>query len=313
VSDVTLAKIVTVAAQRFAADLRRDLPAVARHLERHLRRVPPLAKPTASLVPDAFPSFALAYWMTPEASRSSVSDFQIDVAYSTFSGYYAIRLIDNLTDRDGPVELPALLPAAGYFHWRFLAPYLQHFPSGHEFWMEFHRVWSDQANQTAADALAPDITEEVFRQVSARKFGAAKVPLAAVACHYGIPDGLERWCEFVDTLGAFVQLMNDFLDWRHDADHGINTLLQSESRRRRRPGESHEDWFVREGCAWGCDRVRAEMNDVAERGRSLKSEDAERWIRTRAQRLDQQLAQAAADPLATGEGSSSLGERTSAH
>src|SRR5439155_2398363 len=115
----------------------------------------------------------------------------------------------------------------------------------HAFWPEFHRVWSDQAERTVEDALARDITPAVFDRISARKFGAIKVPVAAVAFRYDRPTLLEPWYAFVDALGAFVQFWNDFLDWQHDADHGIITLLQSESRRRRARRETHVDWFLR--------------------------------------------------------------------
>jgi hypothetical protein len=312
-SDSSLDGIVTLAAQRLSADLGRDLPSATPEIRRHLRRVPSLTTPTASLVPQAFPVFGLPYWMTPGAARIDDGEFLADVTYSTFCGYYAIRLIDNMTDRDGPAKLSGLLPTVGYFHWSFLRSYLRYFPDGHEFWWEFHRIWSDQANCTAEDALAPDITEEIFYRVSARKFGASKIPLAAVALRNGIPMLLEAWYQFVDTLAAFSQFLNDFFDWRHDAQYGINTFLQSESRRRRRQGESHAEWFLREGFDWASDRLRAEMNSVVERGGRLENDDVDRWMVDRKQLLDRQLAGAASNPIKTGEGSSSLGERSSAH
>ncbi len=312
-SDPLLDRIVTLAAQRFSADLHRDLPVAAPQIARHLRRVPSLTRPTTSLIPQAFPSLALPYWMTRGAARIDESEFLADVAYSTFSGYYAIRLTDNITDRDGPAELLTLLPTVGYFHWRFLQPYIRHFPHGHDFWSEFHWVWSDHVGCTIEDARVRDITEEVFYGVSARKFGATKVPLAAVAFRAGSRKLLETWYEFVDALGAFVQFMNDFLDWRHDAEHGINTFLQSESRRRRLPDETHVGWFLREGFTWGSDRLRIEMSKVGERGRRLENDDVTHWIAVREQVLEQQLAEAAANPAGTGEQSTSLGERGSAH
>jgi hypothetical protein len=312
-NDPALDHLVTLAAQRFSADLGRDLPAAVSQIRRHLRRVPSLTSPTTSLVPQSFPSFAMPYWLTPPAARIADSEFLADVSYSTFCGYYAIRLIDNMTDGDGPPELAALLPAVGYFHWRFVQPYLRHFPDGHDFWLEFHSVWSDQANSTAEDALVPEITEEIFYRVSSQKFGASKVPIAAVAFRNGMTDVLETWYEFVDAAGAFVQFMNDFLDWRHDAEHGVNTFLQSESRRRRLSDETHAEWFQREGFAWGSDRLRVEMGKVIERGRHLENEEAARWITIRQQLLERQLGDAASNPLAIGEGASSLGERLSAH
>jgi hypothetical protein len=312
-NDRLLERIVTRAGARLAADIGRDLPAAGPEIARHLRRVPSLTKPNISRPPQAFPIFELPYWMTPASARRNDAAFQEDVAYSTFSGYYAIRLIDNITDRDGPKELPALLPAAGYFQWRFFQPYFRHFPEGHPFWSEFDRVWSDQANRTVADALARDITEEIFYEVSGQKFGAIKVPVAAVAFRYDRPALLDPWYAFVDALGAFVQFWNDFLDWRHDADYRINTFLQSESRRRRARRETHADWFLREGFAWGSDRLRAEMRRVVQHGKRLRNRGLAGWLAVRETVLNEQLSKLARHPAATGEGSSSLGERGSRH
>jgi hypothetical protein len=312
-SDRLLDRIVTRAGARLAADLQRDLPAAGAKLRRHLRRVPSLTNSSLSLRPQAFPIFEIPYWMTPASARRKDAAFQEDMAYSTFSGYYGIRLIDNITDRDGPKELPALLPTTGYFHWRFLQPYLKYFPDGHAFWPEFHRVWSEQAELTAEDALARDITQDVFDRVSARKFGAIKVPAAAVAFRYDRPALREPWYDFVDALGSFVQFWNDFLDWQHDADHGIVTFLQSESRRRRAHKETHNEWFLREGFAWGRDRLRVQMRRVVEQGNCLRNRGLADWLATRAALLNQQLSTLARHPAATGKGSFSLGDRGSKH
>lgn len=312
-NDPRLDRIVTRAGARLAADLQRDLPSASPMLARHLRRVPSLRNSALSLVPQAFPIFELPYWMTPASVRHKDVSFQEDMAYSTFSGYYAIRLIDNVTDGDGPKQLPALLPTVGYFHWRFLQPYLAHFPDGHPFWAEFNRLWSDQAERTTEDALAQDVTPDVFDRVSARKFGAIKVPMAAIAFRYDRPALREPWYAFADVLGSFVQFWNDFLDWQHDAAHGIVTLLQSESRRRRRRKETHDQWFLREGFAWGSGRLRSEMRNVVEHGHRLRSRGLAGWLTVRESLLNQQLLKLARHPAATGTGSFSLGERGSAH
>jgi hypothetical protein len=312
-SDRLLDSIVTRAGARLAVDLQRDLPAAGPRIRRHLHRVPSLTNSALSLLPQAFPIFELPYWMTPASVRRKDAAFQEDMAYSTFSGYYAIRLIDNITDRDGPKELPALLPTAGYFHWRFLQPYLKYFPGRHPFWPEFHRVWSEQAELTAEDALAREITQDVFDRVSARKFGAIKVPMAAVAFRYDRRALLESWYAFVDALGSFVQFWNDFLDWQHDANHGIVTLLQSESSRHRARGETHIEWFLREGFAWGSDRLRIDMRKVVKHGNDLHNRRLAGWLATREALLNRQLSALAKDPAATGKGSFSLGERGSRH
>ena len=253
--------------------------------------------------------------MTPRVGTDQMTAFQEDIAYSTFSGYYAIRLIDNITDRDGPKELPALLPTAGYFHWRFLQPYIRYFPDGHAFWPEFHRVWSDQAElhgrrracaRYHAGCRSTGLGPEVRRDQGARGGGglplrssdAAGIVVRICRC------ARRRSCSSGTTSSIGSTMPN----------HGINTLAAERiPPAARRAGKRTSRWFLREGFAWGSDRLRIEMRKVAERGRRLDNDDVTHWIDVREQLLDQQLSEATANPIATGEGSSSLGERASAH
>lgn len=308
-SDLLLLAIVTDAAMTVRTALERDLPAAAPLLARALRRVPPLSDPAAALSANSFPIFALPYWMTPPERRAADAAFLTALSRSTYCGYYGIRLIDNVMDRDGPEELRSLLPAASYFNWRFVEPYLGQFDNQSVFWSEFSRLWSEHTESTVRDSLMKEIGESEFFAVSARKFTAAKVPLSAVAHRAGNIEAAKPWHEFVDRLGVFIQFLNDFLDWRHDAEHGIETYLQSESRRRRHPGERHEDWFKREGVFWAIDFLRAEFANLKYASVHIDNQDLESWIVSRERMLEVQLSQSAAYPDKTGTGASTLGDR----
>jgi hypothetical protein len=313
-SDLLLLAIVTDAAMTVRTALERDLPAAAPLLVRALRRVPPLSDPAAALSANSFPIFALPYWMTPPERRAADAAFLTALSRSTYCGYYGIRLVDNVMDRDGPEELSSLLPAASYFNWRFVEPYLGQFDNQSVFWSEFSRLWSEHTESTVRDSLMKEIGESEFFAVSARKFTAAKVPLSAVAHRAGNIEAAKPWHQFVDRLGVYIQFLNDFLDWRHDAEHGIETYLQSESRRRRHPGERHEDWFEREGVFWATDFLRAELANATESALSIECIEVDVWLSERQRALEWQVTQSTLNPKGTGAGSSSLGDRmTSEH
>src|SRR5690606_31442073 len=72
-------------------------------------------------------------------------------------------------------------------------------------------------------------------------------PMAAAAYRYGRESEIDAWSGFIDRLGAFSQFVNDLFDWHHDHQHGIPTIVQSEWRRRARPGEGIAALFGREG------------------------------------------------------------------
>lgn len=287
---MSLELILDRSALRFRSNLEAALPTTVPMIDRWLVRVPaPPRMVETCLAITSFPTFALPYWLTPAAERENDFEFQCSIAYSTLNGYFFVRLIDNVTDGDGPPQVRKLLPAAGYFGAQFMSPYLAYFDAGHRFWPVFHSAWNEQAENNSVDAVVDDIDRSLFLGVSARKFGASKVPLAAAAFRYGRDGRLPEWNAFVDRLGAFSQFLNDLFDWLHDSRGGITTYLQSEFRRRHNAGESIAAWILREGFDWGVDQLRLWIGELSEMAASLGSEGAIEWVAKRKARLEDEI------------------------
>lgn len=288
-----LESILAHAAKRFDAELRRALPASAPRLTAALERVP-LAEDgsmaASALGPRAFPTYALPLWITPADRRETDREFHHDVAFSTLNGYYFIRMVDNVCDNDAPPELVKLLPCAAYFLAAFQSPYQRYFPPDHPFWTRFHAAWAQQAEASASDALLDTITYEDFERVAALKFSAAKIPLAAAAYRYDRPELIEPWSHFIDQLGGFYQMINDFFDSRRDLELGVNTFFLSEWRGRRVEEEDLEAWYAREGYDLGRRVLRAMSEQVIETTATLSVTEPVSWIARRLEELDLQNA-----------------------
>ena len=104
--------------------------------------------------------------------------FYDDLTYSTIAGYCYIRLLDDVMD-DDPAAVPALLPAAGFFHAEFQRAYTAYFEPRHPFWEWFDTFWFGAAQAAIADAVLRTITLEQFRRISAAKVSPAKIPVIA--------------------------------------------------------------------------------------------------------------------------------------
>ena len=275
--------IVTGAAQRLDTDLKAALPRSAAVLGKQF----PLAGSGALLVgsllgPRSFPSLLVPFWMAPGTSRDD-REFLGEVAYSTLSGFLFIRLIDNVMDGDCSDEQRKLLPALGFFHTRFQSPYYHFFAEGHPFWTLFERAWDEHTDATTNDGLADVIDAGTFMLVAARKFSATKVPAAATALRYSMAERIEPWFQFIDHLGAFAQMANDFFDWHHDDKFGIRTYMRSEWSRRRVADESLASWYLREGFEWGRSLLFEWAVNLEREAISLESPQAVKWL---AERID---------------------------
>ena len=275
--------IVAGAAQRLDTDLKAALPRSAGLVGAHFRLTGPPPLLAASLLgPRSFPSLLVPFWIAPATSRTD-REFASDVAYSTLNGFLFIRLIDNVMDGDGSAEQRKLLPALGFFHTRFQSPYHRYFPEGHPFWTFFQRAWDEHTDATTKDGFTELIDTETFVQVAGRKFSATKVPAAATALRYSMAAAIEPWCDFIDHLGAFAQMANDFFDWHHDDKFGIPTYLRSEWHRRRADGESLASWYVREGFEWGRSLLTQWAVNLQGEAIALNSPNAVKWL---AERID---------------------------
>ena len=194
-SDAVLEEFVSNAFRRFDANLEAALPRSTPKLREFLRRVP--TRPEHVVYARGFPHVVLPYWLSPTRRRVADAEFQTDVIYSSISGYYSIRLCDNIADNDCPPELRKLAPCTLYFDSEAIRPYMKHFPANHEFWSLLDTFLAQQAEASAADGLLDDVDAETFASLSSRKFTGTKIPLAAVRFRYpGLESSFEQWLSF---------------------------------------------------------------------------------------------------------------------
>lgn len=216
------------------------------------------------LHPKAFPLVLLPWWMEESFQPLPMQEFQSAVVYSSLNGYYYTRLIDNIMDGDGSQERP-LLPAAHFFLVQSQLAYYPYFPANHPFW-QFFLTTLVRAGETAIrDAATADIDLATFREISAQKVCGAKIPLAAVAHHYGRTHLIAPWSAFVNQFGRWHQMTDDLFDWHKDLQTGSSTYILSEGKRQ--AGETAvADWIVSEGFDWGCRQLEIwflELRDIA--------------------------------------------------
>lgn len=282
--DPALHMVVSNALLRFEANLHAALPRAAPQLRQHLQRVP--TKPEHFFSASNFPHFLLPWWFSPVADREADVEFQTDLMVSSISGYYAIRLCDNIADNDGPPALRSLAPCTLYFDSEAIAPYRRYFPATHPFWKSFETFLAGQAEASAADSLLEDVDADTFDSLSSQKFTGTKIPMAAVRWRYpGLESSFEKWLQFVDCLGNFAQFNNDFFDWRHDSQHGIVTYVISEARRRA-PGENIATWVLREGFDWGVNELKSRFKSAKLYAEALENDALLEWVISRGQTLD---------------------------
>jgi hypothetical protein len=212
--------------------------------------------------------------------RSPDLEFQRDLVYSSVNAYYFIRLIDNAADQHGETEL-ALLPAASFFHGRFQSAYFRYFPAAHPFWELFEATCALMAEAAIRDSSAREITREHFESVTARKTAGVRIPLAAVCHRYGRLDLLEPWQRFYDVLACLNQLINDLLDWQDDLEHGVQTLVLSEARRKKAEGQSVIGWLVTEGFWWAKQLAVSWIEELQQMRPALASSDLDAYWKNR--------------------------------
>lgn len=215
--------------------------------------------------PWCFPMLLVPWWAEQTLRSHPDPTFQEDLVFSTLSGYFYVRLVDDLMDGH-PTGERSLLPALGVFHTNFQLPYQRYFPDGHPFWKVFTDSWFRSAEATLIDSGLPQIDRAHFVHASARKTGAARIPVAAVCHRYDRAGLVQPWSEFLDTFGCWHQMWNDLFDWPRDLRSGTVTYFLSEAGRRRRGGESVAEWVAREGSSWGIealDEWMAEAKNLA--------------------------------------------------
>ncbi|HUO46678.1 MAG TPA: class 1 isoprenoid biosynthesis enzyme [Acidimicrobiia bacterium] len=237
---------------------------------------------------DAYPLLLLPWWL--EASvREPDSSLQRGLSTSSISGYLYIRLIDNLMDGDAPADV-GLLPALSLFHTWFTEPFHQWFPPGHPFWEDFRNIWFDTAELTLRDSALPSINREQFETITARKTGAAKIPIAAVAHALGHPEQLADWNRLIDRFGCWHQMINDLFGWQKDLRNGLITYIQSEGRRLTNSPDSLQEWFFGPGFDWATAQLDAWMSEIQDLAVGIGSPDLLSYLEKRRLHLGERMA-----------------------
>lgn len=271
--DPELDQLITFAFKRLHTTLSSHAPFMAEQVSRWTKGLPnaDLTEEEYFKHPRSFPMLLLPWWLEKTLPGADL-DFQKDLVYSTISYYYHIRLIDNLMDGHATVEL-AILPVLACLFAQFQQQYQRYFALEHPFWESFDRFLLESCEATIKDAGLGEIDHDQFIHVSAKKTGAAKIPLVAVCYRYAHPELLPSWAQFVDLFGRWHQMQNDLYDWHRDLHHDTPTYFLLEANRRKANGESVVDWVVREGLAWGNQVLQAWMDELKITGAALNSPD----------------------------------------
>lgn len=232
--------------------------------------------------PEAFPMLLLPWWLEEDIRGTPDTRFQSDLAYSTISGYYFVRMVDDLMDGERPPE-PGALPALFIFHTEFTRTYQGLFGSEDSFWDSLAASWTASAEMASRDAVNGAATRAEFIETSARKIVAARIPLAAVGHRHARTDLLGPWFHFVDVFGRWHQMLNDIAGWQNDLQHGRQTYFLS-----RAPGRDPAAvgaWVVRDGLTGGFAELERWMDDCIAAASALGSRPLMAYLASRHHRV----------------------------
>ncbi len=291
--DSEIQRSVSRAIARLEESLRSEVPNAADQIINWMRSLSNSGQAEDRLTDQGmFPILLMPWWLGQTIAETPPDEFHENLIFSTFNGYYYIRLLDNLMDHETTCELQ-ILPAAGFFHTQFQLTYQTYFGPDHPFWNDFRQFWFDSAEFAIRDAELKVIDRIAFDNISAKKICATKIPLAAVCHASGRRDLLPEWLKFCDAFGCFQQMYDDMSDWIYDATRtDVTTFFLSEARRRKLPDETVTSWVTREGFSWGIDELNSRLSRLKLLSPSLGSEELEHYLIARQQGLDEWKTQA---------------------
>lgn len=265
-----LRELTQVAVSRLGARLRRNAPVLGEHADGWMRSLAGDAPAERYFLhPRAFPAVLLPWLLEGAIHRTPSRSFQRDVVYSTVTGYYFVRMVDDLMD--GEVVPPQIVPLLIVLHSEFEQTYHRYFPAGHPFWDALARSSYQAAEMASRDVGQSRITREHFLSTSARKVAGAKIPLAAVCHRYERAELVVPWSDFVDLLGRWHQMLNDMLGWSRDLHRGTPTYFLSEAAARAGSDASIAEWVISDGYEWGMSELAPWMTDLVSTAGALGS------------------------------------------
>ena len=281
---------VATAIGHIGSALQSQAPFLSREVLHWMREISPHGDPAAHLTHlRMFPILQLPKWLLETLPIKPDLEFQQSLIHSSVNGYYYIRLIDDVMDGDRSRNLAlSILPAAGFFCSQFQFFYQAHFPPQHDFWRVFHELWTASCESAAHDASLRSVSWTDFERVASRKYSAAGIPVAAACYHQGHPDLIEPWLQFSNDFARWSQMLDDTLDWDSDRRDRRATYFLSEGERRKRAGESLDQWVAREGCAWAFHLLEQWMCNLRLRAGELGSSGLQAYLGQREAALRQQ-------------------------
>lgn len=284
-----LRDFVRRAVRRSQRRLRSEAPTLAGHALRWQRKLAGGAEPEAYFLhPEAFPMMLLPWWLESTIRGTPAPGFQRDVVYSSVSGYYFVRMIDDLMDGERPAE-PAVLPILTFFHAEFEQTYYRYFPHGHLFWEACRSATLASAEMASRDAGLTEIDRTRFMEISARKIAGVRVPIAAVCHRRGRTDLVEPWFRLADLFGRWHQMLNDIRGWNRDLDGGRRTYFLSQAEASVGPDGSIAEWVIGDGLAWGAAQLEDWMGQLLELAQGLGSPPLTAYLEERGRSLALEL------------------------
>jgi hypothetical protein len=280
-----LRRLVTRAVGRGQRRLSDEAPTLARLALEWQRALAGGAPPEAYFLhPGAFPMVLLPWWLESTIRDTPEPRFQADVVYSTISGYYFVRMIDDLMDGERPAPAP-LLPVLTFLYAEFQQTYYPYFPHDHPFWEACRSATLASAEMAARDAELSEIDRTRFLEISARKVAGARVPIAAVCHRYGRTDLVGPWFTLVDLLGRWHQMLNDIRGWSRDLGAGRQTYFLSQASASVGPNGSIAEWVIGDGLTWGAALLEEWMSELRAAASDLGSPALVAYLGDRASSL----------------------------
>jgi hypothetical protein len=285
--DDQLQELVSDACARIQSELTRHAPFLAEQVRGWTAQLSATGlAPDYFLQPRMFPLLRLPLWAAKSLAAESDSEFLADVIYSTVNGYYYIRLLDNLMDDHGTIELK-ILPATAFFHTEFQATYQKYFEAAHPFWEVFRSAWFSGSDAVTQEFNMDRIGEADFERITVSKLAGARIPLAAVGFRNRTGQSMQRWEQFALALARWSQMEDDLFDWHHDLRHRKTSYFLTEANKRK-GFDTVDAWVIREGFQLGLETLQRELSALRDLARPLTSPDVASYLDLREAVLEDQ-------------------------
>ena len=202
------------------------------------------------------------------------------------SGYYYVRILDNIMDKEATVE-ESLLPILSLFHTQWQYTYHKYFAADHSFWLALRELWFDGWNLTLQDHQSGEITREQFLDISSQKSKAATIPVVAVLYRLQQDEDIVLWQNFYKTFQRFHQMHNDVFGWVRDFRSNSTTYFLDEAKRRVKADQSVLAWIAHGGIEWGLRQIQVFFADACVEAARTNNSYLMQYMEARGERLSE--------------------------